>query len=464
MRRNIFIWTAMLALSVGMCVAQNNDPWGDDAYGLRSRKNKSHLSTAKQQKQQSQEDNDWYFRDDPYTDVQQSYPPVSDAELDAYNRRVQPDSLKSSCNTPKSLRKRGGVRTVDGYYTQRLSRFYDHDIAVRNVDEVNIYLSRFSPYGYEEGYYNDGSTFANIYVNNRGGYYYDDPMMYDPYYVNSYYPWYTVPPYGGYWGYMGYYPYPTGWGIYFNWPGGWGGWSIGWNGPYWGYGWGSYYGWGGYYGWPGYWASAGYGWGYYDGFYNGYNSYRYDNYRHGSYSNGYYGRSNYGNSTRSTQINRGSNTYSRSRYEDSAQAGTNRGSYNRSSYDNSRSGVTISRPSQTIIERYDRSNTGRFGSPSRSTYNSNNSSSPSRGSYNNNNSYNRNNNNRSYNSNNYNRSYNNNSNQQQSQPSRSTYNSNRNNNYSTPSRSTYNNNGGGSYSSPSRSNGGGGGGSTYRRR
>lgn len=459
MKRNIFIWTAVMAMSITLSLAQNNDPWGDDAYGLRNRKNKSALSQdSRKRKEKPTQNEDWYFKEDPYMQQQADYPPVSDAELDAYNRRgAAPDSLNN--RRLNDNRRQNKTRTIDGYYTQRLSRFYDHDIAVRNVDEVNIYLNRFSPYGYEQGYYDDGSTFANIYVNNRGGYYYDDPMMYDPFYANTYLPWYTVPPYGGYWGYCGYYPYPSryGWSGWWNWYGGYGGWYIGWNGPYWGFGWGSYYGW------PGYWGGwPGYGWGYYDGYYAGYNSYRYDNYRHGSYSNGYYGRSNYGNGIRSTYANRNSNSYSRSRYDQSAQGRGNSGSYDRSAYNSgSRSeATTISRPPKTVIDRYERSNGGMFGSPSRS-----NSDRNSR--YNN--SYNRGNNNNSYNRGNFERSNTpsrsiepskkNNSNNTYT-PSRSTYNS---NSYSTPSRSTYNS-GGGSYSRPSRSSGGSGGGSSYRRR
>lgn len=394
----LILLLGMLLTMGGSLYAQNEDPYVDDVYNTRGRIVKDYKTGTKKGAQDLEE-----ARRDAYAqEVSEGvYPIASDAELEAYNRRRQGDVQKAEVKRQAKVeRKRRPHRCAGpGVYSRRLSRFYDPDVRVRNADEVNIYIDDYGCHGYEydRGCYDDGNAYVNLYVGGSSCW-----GVYDPWWPNSYYPWYT------------------GWDYYPGW--GWS-WHWGWRGPRWG-GW---YGWyGPSYPYPGWGWDWGYHHGFYDGYRIGYDNYRYRNFSHGSRSNNYY-------------YDRG-NTYERRHHSRSTYDRDSRGNYDRN---NNRD--RFSTPSRS---RYNSDRQGRYNSPSRS----NRYDSPSRGSYDSNrrgrySSPSRN------SSGNYNtpsrRNYDSGSGRY-STPSRSSGSSSpsRSNSYSTPSRSSSSS---GSYSTSSRS-------------
>lgn len=339
----------VILIASGSLYAQSNDPYADDAYTTRAHAKREYLKQEK----------DWEeARARAYTNTNedQVYPFANNDELDAYNRRKagKSDSVRRP-SRDRQLKQRGSSRP--GLYSRRLSRFHNPDVRVRNVDEVNIYVSECDRYDYESGYYDDGDSYINIHVGASWG------SCYDPWWPGFDRPvWY-----GSWWGYHR--PF----------------WHVGWR-----WGW-DYYGWGGVYSpWgpyhAGWWSAYPYpdSWyysGYYHGYYHGYNRYRQDNYGHGARSNSYYqnrdryngSRSTYeGGRSRSIFNDRGNRNTGRSRYEYN---GNRYDSPSRSTYNSDRRYDSPSRSTYNSNRRYD--------SPSRSTYNSSNSQydSPSRSTY-----------------------------------------------------------------------------------
>ncbi len=316
-----------ICLSSIMVMAQNVDPYMDDVYySVKDAKK----DRAKQQKAQAE----YEKRVQEMYRVRQQHSVVNVPEygtgisenedaIDAYNGRKSPqtrDSILRTRATVDELRNQNlqnqnaqiqsnnapyqsgydngnhygqKKRRVYGTYSDRLRRFHSADAVIVDANCVYIvddhgnlidYADYYGYNNYYDPYYDNGYGSVNIYINNWGwsGYY------------NSWYPWYSYPPYHPRY-------YGSRWGLRYDpW---YGSWYDPWYDPYW-YrpyygGYYGYYGWGGYYG--------GYNNGYWNGYNDGYFNKHYyrrsqtsmsrDRYRGNDYGNTY--TNNNGNTARS---------------------------------------------------------------------------------------------------------------------------------------------------------------------
>lgn len=263
----LWLLVCSVLFSSVMAMAQNVDPYVDDVYYTRqdAKKDISLQEKAKKERMEARKkmQAEEQARSQREERVYQRMATSSDDAIDAYNGRssaTAKDSLlemQSAGAANLQSNNQTQNRRVYGTYSDRIRRFHTQNGAFIDGNDVYIateygLVNYMDLYPYDDYYYGNSGTSINIYMG-------------DPFYYNSWYPWYSYrSPY--YYGYTNWrYNY---WGYYDPWYDPW------YSGRY--YGWGGYYRYPGYYGWggyyyPGYYGyGGGYGWGYNDGFYDGY--------------------------------------------------------------------------------------------------------------------------------------------------------------------------------------------------
>lgn len=201
--RNIFIASAVSAIFVAVPARVFAQDYDDIYYTPKSKtETKQKAKTSTKQYTPTPD----YPAADTYTPSSYTLTPVTDSQLDAYNRRGVYQDTVGAVSVPVD-------ELGEFEYTRRIERYHNPDV-VTNTNDPDLI----------DYYYSQPSTTSvtNIYVNNPGVYY-------DPY--DYYYGWNNVYRYTSPW-YWSTYWSPS--------------WSIGWDpfwGPSWSWSWGSSWGW-----------------------------------------------------------------------------------------------------------------------------------------------------------------------------------------------------------------------------